>query len=168
MHALAQDLDNLTIRNANAGDQDFLIRLYASTRDDLRQIAADPAFADSLIAMQQNMQAASYRSRYPDAEYLLLEHHGDAVGRMIVDTGPEEIRLIDISFMPHSRGKGFGTAVLRSLQQCAARKAMPLRLSVHRNNVRARRLYAALGFRVESGDEMAEQMLWTRPASPTW
>lgn len=160
MHMLALDLDNLTVRNADDGDQAFLGRLYASTRDDLRQIAAEPAFVESLIAMQQNMQTAGYRSAYPDAQYLLFEHHGEAIGRMIVHAGPEEIRLVDISFMPHARGKRFGTAVLRALQQSAVRKNLPLRLSVHRDNAHAGRLYAALGFRVESEDEMTVRMLW--------
>lgn len=160
MHALAQGIDDLIIRNADDGDQEFLRRLYASTRDDLRQLAADPAFVDSLIAMQQNMQAAGYRNAYPDAEYLLLEHHGEAVGRMIIHASPEEVRLVDVALMPQARGKGLGTALLRALQRSAARQELPLRLSVHRSNMRARRLYASLGFTVEADDEMAEQMLW--------
>lgn len=164
MHLLAQPLDNLTIRGADSADQEFLKRLYASTRDDLRQMAADPAFIDSLIAMQQNMQLVGYRNMYPDAEYLVLEHDGEAVGRIVVNTGPDEMRLVDISLLPQARGKGFGTAVIRVLQQSSADKKLPLVLSVYRSNPQARRLYVALGFQPASGNEMAEQMIWNGTA----
>lgn len=160
MHALTQHLDNLTVRAARSGDQEFMKRLYASSRDDLRQIAADPTFIDSLISMQQNMQTIGYRNTYPDAEYLVLEHCGEAVGRVVVDTGLKEMRVVDISMLPQVRGRGFGTAVLRALQRNAVEKKLPLVLSVHRNNPRARRLYLKLGFQPVSGNDSAEEMMW--------
>lgn len=165
MHELAKHLDNLNVRPAADGDQEFMKRLYASTRDDLRQIQADPDFIDTLIAMQQNIQIAGYRNTYPDAQYLVLEHDGEAVGRIVVNTDSREMRLVDISLLPQARGKGFGTAVLRALQRCAAEKNLPLALSVHSSNPQAKRLYLTLGFQLASGDAMTEQMVWNSAAA---
>lgn len=164
MHELARYLNPLTLRSAASSDREFLTRLYASTRDDLRQIPAHPVIVESLIAMQQNMQTAGYRNAYPDAAYLVIDRDEEAVGRIVIDTAPGEIRLVDISLLPPVRGKGIGSAVLRAVQQFAAEKHLPLMLSVHRNNPRARRLYLALGFQLVSGDEMAEQMRWDSAA----
>jgi predicted GNAT family acetyltransferase len=36
-------------------------------------------------------------------------------------------------------------------------------LAVRRDNPRARRLYAALGFEADGGDALAEQMVWHAP-----
>ncbi|HYD94606.1 MAG TPA: GNAT family N-acetyltransferase [Noviherbaspirillum sp.] len=164
MHALARHLANLTVRTAGGTDLEFMKRLYASTRDDLRRITADPVFIDTLIAMQENMQAAGYRNSYPDAEYLILEYQGEAVGRIVINTDPNEMRLVDIALLPDARGKGLGKAVMHALQQSAAEKKLPLALSVHRNNSSARRFYLALGFQQVSNDGMTEQMAWRHPA----
>lgn len=166
MLALAQYLDTFTVRTADDGDQEFLKRLYASTRDDLRRMTADPVFVESLIALQQNMQAAGYRNAYPDAQYLIVEQHGEAIGRLVLNIGSDDMRLVDIAFLPQARGKGFGTAVLRALQRSAAQVRLPVRLSVHAGNARARCLYAALGFQFESGNDMAEQMIWKDAMHP--
>lgn len=165
MHALAPYLENLTVRAADDGDQAFLKQLYASTRDDLRLMPADPAFVDSLIVMQQNIQVIGYRNAYPEAEYLVLESQGEAIGRIVVHTGTDELRLVDISLLPQARGKGFGTAILRALQKSALQKNLPLALSVRRDNTQARRLYLTLGFQLVSGDELSEQLKWHRDGS---
>lgn len=57
----------LLLRAIGADDQAFLSELYASTRDDLAAMAAEPAFLAQLIGMQQRMQSQGYRSAFPDA-----------------------------------------------------------------------------------------------------
>jgi ribosomal protein S18 acetylase RimI-like enzyme len=150
----------LRVHAPGDADADFLARLYASTRMDLHSATADAGFVASLIAMQQRFQAAGYRDNFPGASYLLLEHLGKPCGRIVVDAGPQRLRLVDIALLPEARGQGLGSHILRGLQACAAQLGLPLTLSVHHSNPRARKLYLALGFAPGSRNEVSEQMVW--------
>ncbi|MET0855396.1 MAG: GNAT family N-acetyltransferase [Telluria sp.] len=158
--ALPALLAPLQVRAACAADADFLARLYAATRTDLQSVTADPALVASIIGMQQRLQAADYRQAYPNAHYLLLEQAGSRCGRIVVDAGAVALRLVDIALLPAARGHGLGSHILRALQGCAQAMAMPLTLSVHHSNPRARRLYLALGFQVTGRNAASEQLMW--------
>ena len=161
MSALAAHLRAFGARAPVPGDSPFLARLYASTRQDLLGSgSADPALAAALIAMQQRLQAADYDARFPDAVHLILQDGGEPVARIVLEHGREALRLVDIALLPEARGRGLGSAVLRALQQCAAERDLPLTLSVHRANPRARRLYLALGFRIEQAGLHADALRW--------
>lgn len=153
-------LQPLHARAPHDGDADFLARLYASTRMDLHSVTAAPALVASLVAMQQRFQAAGYRQEFPAARYLLLEQDGAPCGRIVVDAGAVALRLVDIALLPERRGQGLGSHILRALQGCAARHAMPLTLAVHHANPQARRLYVALGFVALSRNALSEEMMW--------
>lgn len=148
-------------RPPGPSDDEFLQRLYASTRDDLRMAAPDRAALAQLIEMQRRVQAAGYRASWPDASHLLLWHGGQPAGRLVADCGADELRVIDLTFVPEMRGQGLGSAVLRRLQRCASERGLPLALTVQHQNSGARRLYLALGFRAAEGDEVSGQMVWT-------
>jgi ribosomal protein S18 acetylase RimI-like enzyme len=173
MHTLAQHLEHqehrahLTLRAAAASDQAFLQQLYASTRDDLRLIPADPGMIAKLIDMQQHLQTVGYRNQFPDATHQIVLHHNAAVGRVVVNVGSAEIRLVDFALLPAARKRGFGRAILHALQQMAAAKSLPLTLRVSTDNPHAKRLYLATGFLVQSGDALAEQLVWQPPTTAT-
>lgn len=150
----------LRLRAADDGDQAFLDALYRSTRDDLATMPVAPAMLVQLMTMQQQAQAQGLRHLYPDAAYYLLEHDGVAIGRLVLDTAPERIHLLDLSLMPAARGQGSASAVLRALQALAAGRGQPLALSVSRSNPGARRLYARLGFASTGIDAVQESMQW--------
>lgn len=157
---LHQLLHPLRARAPHEGDFDFLARLYAATRMDLDSATADRAFVAQLVAMQQRLQAADYRARFPAAASLLLEQDGVPCGRIVVDAGPSALRLVDIALLPQARGHGLGRHIVRALQAHAAGLGLPLTLAVHHGNPRARALYLALGFRAHGTNADAEQMMW--------
>jgi ribosomal protein S18 acetylase RimI-like enzyme len=163
---LAAYLRAFGARAVAPGDAPFLARLYASTRQDLLGSGgADPSLVASLMSMQQRLQGADYRERFPDAIYLILQDAGEPVARIVVDHGLQAVRLVDIGLLPQARGRGTGSAVLRALQRWAAEHRLALTLSVHRNNPQARRLYLGLGFRIEHAGEHADELRW-QPARP--
>jgi ribosomal protein S18 acetylase RimI-like enzyme len=166
MTPFLQNLDGLRARRADERDQEFLSELYASTRDDLRQIAADQQFIASLIVMQQRMQETGYRNAFPEAVHYILERAGNKIGRVIINAIAEEIRLIDISLIPQARRQGIGKTVLTSLQASAAAMRLPLCLSAPRSNPRAKKLYLSCGLHTYASDDIAEQMIWRDAESP--
>lgn len=152
--------ENLAIRPAREEDSGFIESLYCSTRDDLRLIQAEDDFIEELILMQHKAQNQAYGETYPNAFYFIVEKLGEKIGRIIVDFGHNEIRLLDITFIREARGKGFGAAAIKALQYAAAQAKAPLALAVHRSNPGAKRFYLSLGFTVEQSDPMVEQMIW--------
>jgi GNAT superfamily N-acetyltransferase len=164
MATLSSYLTHLSARAAGSGDGDFLLRLYRSTRDDLRALPYDPAVVESLIDLQQRVQAAGHRNSFPHAEHLILYAGAIPVARIVVDTGAAGMRLVDIAVMAEWRRKGIGTLVLRAVQQCASDRQLPLALSVAHANGDAMRLYLAAGFEPGARDDMAQQMIY-RPES---
>lgn len=156
--------DGLSLRLAQPDDSDFLAALYSSTRDDLRQIDAENGFIEELIGMQHALQMQGYAANYPNALQLVVERLGEPVGRVIVDFGPSEIKILNIAFIAEARGKGYGSGVLRGLQQAATDAQTPLLLNVLRSNLTAKQLYLRLGFGVEQTGPIEDRMVW-RPGT---
>ena len=166
MHADIRLPENLAIRPAREHDTAFLEGLYRSSRDDLRLIEGKDDFIEEIILMQHRAQTQGYGETHPDAMYFIVEKLGERIGRIIVDFGRNEVRLLDITLIPAARGKGFGNVIIKALQQAAHQARTPLTLSVHYSNPLAKRLYQSLGFRVEQSDHpMVELMIWYPPGS---
>jgi ribosomal protein S18 acetylase RimI-like enzyme len=156
--------EGLSLRPAQPDDGDFLDALYSSTRDDLRQINAERGFIEELIKMQHALQMQGNAAHYPNALHLVVEKLGEPVGRVIVDFGPSEVKILNIAFIAEERGKGYGSAVLRGLQQAAANAQAPLVLEVMRSNLKAKQFYLRLGFSVEQTGPIEDRMVW-RPGT---
>lgn len=155
--------DGLSLRPAQPADSGFLEALYSSTRDDLRQIDAESGFIEELIKMQHALQMQGNAANYPNALQLVVEKLGEPIGRVIVDFG-KEVKLLNIAFIAEERGKGYGSSVLRGLQQAAANAQAPLVLDVMRSNLEAKQLYLRLGFTVDQIGPIEERMIW-RPGA---
>ncbi|WP_164558096.1 GNAT family N-acetyltransferase [Massilia atriviolacea] len=153
----------LLLRAIGADDQAFLSELYASTRDDLAAMAAEPAFLAQLIGMQQRMQSQGYRSAFPDAAYAIVERAGQPIGRLVTEADGARLHLVDLAFTPSARGQGYGGSVLRALQAAAGARGLALTLSVLRANEGAARLYARHGFDTVASDDVQLRMRWSAP-----
>lgn len=129
------------------GDDAFLCRLYGTTRaDEMAATGWDRAQVDAFMQMQWTAQTNDYRTRYPQADHDLVIVDGDPVGRIWVDRGPDEIRLLDIALLPDLRSQGIGTELLTRLQDEARTSGRRLAHAVVKENEDALRLYTALGF----------------------
>ena len=144
-------------------DDGFAAALYSSTRDDLRQMPADPAVIAQLIAMQQRMQSHGYRQAYPHAAYLILQHGATPLGRLVLERQDQLLHLVDIAILPAAQGQGAGSAVLRGLQAQAGAQQCRIHLAVNKSNAAARALYQRLGFRPRGENDVQEQLEWSAP-----
>jgi ribosomal protein S18 acetylase RimI-like enzyme len=147
-------------REARPADESFLDRLFLESRDELQDIAGDPAFLLQLLRMQQRAQAAGMRQAYPQAVRLLIERASEPIGQVLVHAGAGELRLLDIAVAPPARRCGVGQAVVATLQQQAALGGMTMGLTVAKTNTAARALYLRLGFTIASQDLVMEHMTW--------
>jgi len=155
----------LALREVHDDDQAFLDALYASRREDLRQMPMDAAFIAQMIKMQQHVQMEGVRMNYPDAMHRVIERAGQAVGRVIINAGSDDMRLIDIAIIPSAQRQGIARAILLALQADAQGQGKGVSLAVEQTNFAARGLYLQLGFVAISADALFEQMHWRSQAA---
>lgn len=137
----------VSLRPVRKDDQEFLFRLYASTRsEELTRIGWTPAQKESFLRMQFNAQTQHYQNVYPEMNSQIILHDGQRTGCFLVACLEKEIRLVDIALLPEHCNTGIGTMLIKKLVDEGQRKNKPVRLHVETFN-RARRLYERLGFR---------------------
>ena len=114
-------LEGVGLRACRPEDGDFLYRLYASTRPDIRAILDwDDAKKESFLRMQFETQRAAYAAARPNARFETIEHRGRPIGRLVVDRRDDEIHLVDIALLPAARGRGIGGALIVELCRAGA------------------------------------------------
>jgi len=134
------------LRPVTPDDRDFLLRVYASTREEeLRLVDWTDEQKTAFVEMQFEAQDAYYREHYDPATFDVIEVDGEPAGRLYVARWEDEIRIIDIAILPEHRGHGVGTALLRALLDEAGAAEKRLSIHVELNNP-AQRLYERLGF----------------------
>ena len=137
----------LTLRTVAPEDEEFLLRVYASTRaDELAQVPWSEEQKDAFVRQQSAAQRSEYEAHYPDAEYDVIVLDGGPAGRVWVGRDDVEIHLLDIAVLPEAQNRGVGTAILRALIEESRRTGRRLRHMVFVMNADALRFYERLGF----------------------
>jgi ribosomal protein S18 acetylase RimI-like enzyme len=148
VHGLSDLPSAITLRPVSSSDRDFLLHVYASTREEeLAPVPWTDAEKAAFIEQQFEAQDRHYREHYAGASLDVVEWDGAPAGRLYVARWSEEIRIIDIALLPEFRGRGIGTRLLRGLLDEAARARRRLSIHVEKGNA-AFRLYERLGFEV--------------------
>ena len=150
-----------SLRAATNEDQAFLCRLYASTRAE--EMAAVPWSEDeknAFLRFQFDAQSKYYMEHFPDAAFDVIELDGESVGRLYIDRRADEIRLIDIAFLPEYRGRGLGGELMSEILAEGESKGLLVRIHVEQNNP-AMRLYKRLGFERLEEQGVYWLMEWT-------
>lgn len=135
-----------TLRPARATDAEFLYQVYASTRlAEMASLDWQPAQVQAFLRMQFMAQDNHYRAHFPTARFDVVELRAVPVGRLYVERGDMEIRVLDISLLPQWQHQGTGSALLTMLLDEARATARSVQLHVERHNP-ALGLYLRLGF----------------------
>ena len=129
------------------GDLAFLLDLYISVRREEIEAAGWPQETGlAFLTDQFRLQMSHYRTHYHDAQFLIVEKAGVAVGRLYIFRGPRDHRVVDISLLPDMRGAGVGGALLEAVQDEARGLGKTVSVHVEKFNP-AQHLYRRLGFR---------------------
>ncbi|WP_152223149.1 GNAT family N-acetyltransferase [Pseudomonas sp. SCB32] len=137
----------LNLRPMEDADLAFLRELYASTRAaEMERIPWDKATKDAFLTQQFNAQHQYYQAHYEGADFSLICHDDQPIGRLYVFRGPTTHNLIDISLMPQWHRRGIGTGFIADLTREADALGRSIRLFVEPENP-ALRLYERFGFR---------------------
>jgi ribosomal protein S18 acetylase RimI-like enzyme len=135
------------LRPVADSDEQFLLNLYASTREEeLAQAEWQEGQKEMFVLWQFRLQRGEYDARFPDAEYFVILIDQQPAGRIWVGRDDQQIRLLDIALLPEFQNRGAGTALIRRLTGEARRTNKALRHMVFMLNDDAKRFYERLGF----------------------
>lgn len=149
---------NISLRPFSLDDQDFLFKLYASTREhEISAFGWPPAQQEAFLRMQFNAQQQWYKTAFEAADHQLIFVDGKPAGRILVFHDTDSLRLVDIALLSEYRNHGIGTQLLRELISKSEKEHLPVRLQVLKSNP-AFRVYQRLGFAITGDDGMYYQM----------
>ena len=136
----------VALRPVREDDGAFLLRVYASTREE--ELAPVPWTAEqkqAFLAQQFAAQTAHYAQHYDGLRSDVILVDGVRAGRLLVARWPEEIRIVDIALLPEHRGRGVGERIVRPLLDEAEARGVATVIHVERTNP-AMSFYRRLGF----------------------
>ena len=148
------------LRPETEADIAFLMRLYASTREE--ELAGVPWTAEqkgAFLAQQFQAQRTHYRRHFAGSAFDVLEQNGEPVGRLYLQGRQAQLHIIDIALLPDWRGSGVGAAILKALQVAARARGKGVGIMVEKFNP-ARRLYQRLGFKPIADHGIYLEMEW--------
>ena len=144
----------VTIRPIVDEDEQFLLRLYATTREmELSQVPWDDRQKLAFVTHQFLAQRHHYQSHYPHASYDLILLDGQPAGRLYVLREGEEMRILDLSLLPEYRNRGIGTQLIQKVMAEAEANNCRLRIYLETFNPSVS-LFERLGFRIIENDDM--------------
>lgn len=147
------------LRSVVASDLPFLEALYGTSREEFAGMAWSSEQKAAFLKMQFSSQHQYYQTHFPQASFDVIHVSSLNIGRRYVCWGEEGLTIIDLTLLPEWRGRGIGTALLRTLLGEAASRSKPVLLHVEVNNP-AGRLYARLGFVEIATDGVYQKLRW--------
>ena len=137
---------DFTVRPARSDDAEFLLAVYASTREEeLSVVAWSDEQREAFLRQQFTAQDTYWRGLRPNADWDVIEVDARLAGRFYVDRMENEIRIVDIALAPEFRDMGIGSALIADVLAEGQRSGRPVTIHVERGN-RARALYERIGF----------------------
>ena len=156
----------VALRRKTPDDEPFLAGLFASVRLPELEVTGWPEDAKRyFLATQFLFQSRHYANAYANGDCTIVTRDDRPIGRLYLDWGPADVRVVDISLLPAARGTGLGAALLRVVQATAAARGRTVSLHVDLINP-AQRLYQRLGFVVTGQNGPSWQMVWTALSGP--
>jgi ribosomal protein S18 acetylase RimI-like enzyme len=142
-------------------DEDFLIKLYFTTRDDINFLPLEEAQKKSILMMQYQAQKQQYEEQFPDSRHDIILLDGESVGRFWTMREETEIRGIDLALLPEYRNSGIGSHLLAEIFEEAAQTNRDFTFHVLKTNP-AMQLYQRLGCEF-TGETVSHFQMRRRP-----
>jgi N-acetylglutamate synthase-like GNAT family acetyltransferase len=143
---------SITLRDATAQDEQFLVEVYASTRAaELAMVPWTDEQKTVFVKFQFDAQDSYYRAQFPAAQFQIIMNDGEPVGRLYVLREDEQIRILDITIAPNRRGGGVGSSVIGELLNEATDTQRSLTIWVEKDNP-SQSLFRRKGFLVTQED----------------
>ena len=152
----------ITLREVLEEDEAFLRELYAGARaPELALVPWNDEQREAFLRMQFDAQHSYYHAQFPAADYKIILHNTEPIGRIYLHR-TEEIRVLDITILPAFRNMGFGSAMIRELMAEGSRAGKAVSIWVEHFNP-SRNLFDRLGFSQIQEDGYNLLLEWRPP-----
>jgi GNAT superfamily N-acetyltransferase len=149
----------IDLRRERTGDEAAMTTIFVSSRRQAMTAAGLPApIVESLLAQQSAIQRDMYRTARPGAAWEAIVDGEAVVGRLITDTTPDAIDLVDIVVAPSRQRTGVGSQVLATVLDRADSAALPVRLRVDHASP-AEQWYRRHGFEPAGSDALQMHLI---------
>ena len=155
----------LSLRPPRPADRGFLESLSLSAAAELTITDMEDDFVEESIDEPSRAAAPDAGEVFPNATPLIVEYHGERIGRVVLDCRPHEVQVLDIALTADARGRDLGGLVLQGVQAASAKAMMPVVLVLRYDDLPAQRRCLQLGFRVEEVQFPFERMAWYPPVA---
>jgi ribosomal protein S18 acetylase RimI-like enzyme len=145
------------LRPATPADRDWLFALDCATMGAEGGGAGGP---------ELEVRRASFDRHFDPSAVSVIRTGGRDAGALRLEERAGALYLAVLEVTPELQGRRLGTAVLRQVLARAAAERRPVVLRVRRTNVRARRLYERLGFRVAAETDAKYELQHDGPEPP--
>jgi ribosomal protein S18 acetylase RimI-like enzyme len=154
--------EHLFLRPVQIADRKFLEKVYIETRrGEFDLLGWSDEQLQGFLKMQFDLQQQAYRLQFSALTESIIEFDNVPVGRLIVECGDREMRLVDISLLPEFRNRGFGAFLVKMLQsQVSETAGKALTLRVLKTNIQAFKFYKKCGFEVSENGDIFLGMKW--------
>ena len=146
-------MDEISLRQADENDLDFLWRLHRATMHDS---------VEQTWSWEDEDQERRFRRKFEPKRIQIVLHRADPIGALSVDYERTRVFLGVIEIAPEYQRRGIGAYLIRQLCDQADAANLPLELQVLKVNP-AKRLYERLGLAIIG--ETDTHYLMRRPAA---
>jgi ribosomal protein S18 acetylase RimI-like enzyme len=137
----------ITLRDAGADDELFLLQVFACTRAaELSQVPWPDEQKVAFLQMQCQAQHSHYHERYPDGDFKVILRDDEPVGRLYLARDSGLIKILDITVLPQFRNSGIGSELIRGVLDEAVNSARNVQIYVETFNP-SLHLFERLGFK---------------------
>ncbi len=144
---------NITFRPVGPDDEEFLFKLYSTTRSrEVEAMGLDAAGQEMFLRVQFVAQKLSYQAEFPEANHDIIFFEGRPAGRVMTKKMEKLHRYINLALLPEYQNLGIGARIIEDLIAESAKAGLTARLHVLKTS-RARLLYERLGFIVTGEDD---------------
>jgi ribosomal protein S18 acetylase RimI-like enzyme len=150
----------LSLRLAEPADDAFFQQLFAANHRYFEHCGLPEPMVKQLLQQQYQLQQQSYLQQSPKPDSYLLLCHAEPIGRLIVVRHPENLHLTDLALLPNHCGRGFGSELIKYLQQYARQQQLAISLLVDQQNTGACQFYLRHDFKSVAGAGGYEQLYW--------
>ena len=154
----------LHLRPERDDDREFRYRLFCDSRQPEFALLPPPVY-QQVMAHQFHAQTVGYRGQFPNARFDIIELASERIGRIVIDRPGTMVHIVDQAIVPALRGRGIGTAIMRTLMDEAQAAELPVRLEVASDSDPSFRLYQRLGFAPIETHPFYMRLEWRSPAT---
>jgi GNAT superfamily N-acetyltransferase len=143
-------------------DEEFLIALYYTCREDLQMAPIAEEQKKSISLMQYLAQKQHYEKQFPPSGNDIILLDGKAIGRLWIARLEKEIVGVEFIILPEYRNHKIGTKLLKDLFAEAVATNREFNFYVLKMNEKAQRLYKRLNCEFIDETPTHFKMQWQR------